>query len=212
MGLDFVQPILSNPIVSLAGFGDIVFQPNGTGGMLGVGGRLISFIPYAVQLRIMGDNFIPVYFDGTYDLYRAEKYMVSQGILNIPGYVGWMASTGFSLLDDKIILNIAMDGPFKAPPTGAITSHSASEYPHLKGTFILAEGLLPGFSVDAYYDKKYITSLSDLIDQEGALIGANINYKTGPAIITLAYEVRYNPTSPTGYDVAAKLITSLGLF
>lgn len=211
-GLDLIQPILANPVISLAAFGDFVVQPNSAiGGMLGFGGRLIKFIPYAFQLRVMGDDFIPVYFDATYDFYRAEKYLVVSGEASIPSYIGWLASTGFSFLEDKLSFNATLDGPFKAIPEGDTADNSASEYPHLRAVFTVAEGLLPGFFFDAYYDKKYITSFSDLVDQEGAVIGANINYKTGPAVVTLAYDVRYNPSTGE-YDTSAKLMTSIGLF
>ena len=210
-GIDFIQPILSNPVISLAGFGDLVFQPEGTGGMLGVGGRFLSLIPYSVQLRVLGENFIPVYFDATYDLYRAEKYLVSSGVATIDSYVGWLASTGFSIMQDMIVFNVLLDGPFKAVPSGDVNDHSANEYPHLRADFTVAEGVLPGFFFNAYYDKKYITSFSDLIDREGAVIGATVNYKTGPAVVTLAYDVRYNPSTGE-YDTAAKLMTSIGLF
>ena len=210
-GLDFIQPILSNPVVSLAGFGDLVFQPEGVGGMLGVGGRLISFIPYAVQLRVLGENFIPVYFDATYDLYRAEKYLVASGEATVDSYVGWLASTGFSIMEDMISFNVLLDGPFKAIPSGDISQNSATEYPHLRAVFNVADGVLPGFFFNAYYDKKYIASFSDLVDREGAVIGATVNYKTGPAVVTLAYDVRYNPSTGE-YDTSAKLMTSIGLF
>ena len=214
-GIDLIQPILSNPLVSLAAFTSLAVEPvesaASTGFMLGAAGRFISFIPYMIQLRFLGENFIPSYFDASYDLYRAQKYAVMSGEVTTDSFVGWLASTGFSFLEDKIAFSASIDGPFAAPPSGEILDHSPSEYPHLRATFMVAEDLLPGFFFDAYYDKQYITAFGDIIDPEGAVIGANVNYKTGPAIITLNYDVKYDPATGD-FITAAKLMTSIGLF
>jgi hypothetical protein len=121
-GFDFLLPIIANKAVTLAAFGDIAFigkevEGAATGGMLGVGGSLFSLVPYGVQLRILGKNFIPVYFDSSYDLYRSAKYeLVNSDATYAEATVGYLASTGFSLLDDKIVFNLTIDGPFKAFP------------------------------------------------------------------------------------------------
>ncbi|MBI9103624.1 MAG: hypothetical protein JEY99_14515 [Spirochaetales bacterium] len=219
-GIDVIQPILSNPVISLAAFTSVAFEPisDGTtestssGMMIGAGGRLISFIPFMAQLRFLGENFIPSYFDTTYDLYRAQKYAVLSGkVDSIDPFVGWLASSGFSFLEDKVAFSVSIDGPFAAAPSGDISEHSATEYPHLKAAFTLAEDLIPGVFFDAYYDKQYIAAFSDIFDATGAVIGANINYKTGPAVITLNYDVKYDPATGD-FTTAAKLMTSLDLF
>lgn len=216
-GFDLVQPILGNPLISLAAFGDLAFTQKkegfATGGMLGVGGQIISFITYGAQLRIMGDNFIPVYFDASYDLYRAAKYQIAQSDTVIEGFVGYLASMGFSLMDSKIAFNASIDGPFKSLPETA--TENFLDYPHLRGVFVIAEGIVPGFSFDAVYDKKFIDSFASLIDPDGAIIEANINYRTGPAIITFTYSIRYNPNA-TGeenpWETTAGLKSSISLF
>ncbi len=214
-GIDAIQPILSNDLVSLAAFASMAVEPvdgaTSSGVMIGAGGRFISFLPYMFQIRYLGENFIPSYFDTTYDLYRAQKYAVLSGEITTDAFVGWLASTGFSLLEDKIAFNASIDGPFASIPDGEVLENSPSQYPHMRLAFTVAEGLLPGIYFDAYYDKQYIASLSDIFDPVGALIGANVNYKTGPAIITLAYDVKYDP-STGDYSTTAKLMTSIGLF
>lgn len=207
-GADLIFPILTNPVFSLSLFGDFVFQPgvgdsgkDAMGVMGGFGGRIINFIPYAFQVRGLGENFIPTYFDATYDIYRAEKYQVISGETSTPDYLGWLGTLGFSLFEDQISFKATVDGPL----------NNADQYPNLRGVFTIKEGILPGVFLDAYYDKKNITSLSDLIDPEGAVIGLNINYKTGPAVITLSYDVRYNPTKED-FDTSAKLTTSIALY
>ena len=211
-GLDVIQPILANPLVSLAGFASFAVEPNGaSGAMLGFGGRLISFIPYVFQLRFLGDSFIPSYFDATYDIYRAQKYAVMNGDITFDPFVGWFFSSGFSLLEDQIVFTAGLDGPFSPIPAGTTDGHSSAEYPHMRLTFRIEQGLLPGFFFDAYYDKQYITGFKEAFDPDGAVIGANINYQTGPAIITLAYDFVYDPITGD-YTTTAKLVTSIGLF
>ena len=217
-GFDFLLPILSNPVISLAGFGDIAFigkqaEGSATGGMLGVGGRFFSFLPYGLQLRILGQNFIPVYFDSSYDLYRSAKYeLVNSGNTYSDSSVGYYGSLGFSLLEDKIIFNVAIDGPF-APVPETLTENYL-DYPHLQAVFILAEGLLAGFSFDASYEKKFIQDFASLIDATDAVIEANINYQTGPAVITLTYSLKYNPNAEGDdrWETTAGLKSSISLF
>jgi len=121
------------------------------------------------------------------------------------------ASSGFSFLEDKIAFSVSIDGPFAAAPSGDIGDHSPTEYPHLTAAFTLAEDLIPGVFFDAYYDKQYIAAFGDIFDATGAVIGANINYKTGPAVITLNYDVKWDPALGE-FTTAAKLMTSLDLF
>ncbi len=217
-GIDVIQPILSNPAVSLAAFGDFVVEPDGaSGGMLGLGGRFFGIIPYAVQLRFLGDNFIPVYFDASYDLSRGEKYYIIKGAGTVDGSVGWLASTGFSLLDDQLAFHASIDGPFSPVPENRVDS-TFMEYPHIRMILLVKEGLLPGFFFNADYDKKYIDSWASLISPADAVIGFNINYKTGPAVITLGYDLRYNPNydpddpESKRWETTAKLSSSISLF
>ena len=217
VGIDFKQPILNNSVINLSAFGDFVFQPSpvdaettSVGGMLGFGGRLFGLMTYGMQLRMLGDNFIPVYFDANYDLFRQDKYAVlaSTGVDIIPGYVGAYGSIGFALLEDLIIFNASIDWSLKEA-AGPLA------YPHLRAVFRVAEGLIPNFFFDASYDKRYIETWADLISAEDSVIGASINYKTGPAVITLAYDIKYNANVPEGdnqWDTTAKLNVSLDLF
>lgn len=207
-GVDFKQPIISNSAVSLALFGDVAFQDgSGTtnaGGLLGVGGQLFSFINYGLNALILGDNFVPFYFDSVYDLYREAKYEIYDGSMNINGYYGWLASFGFTFLDGMFVFNTSVDGAFEK------RSDEPSTFPHLRSVLVVGEGLLPGIFFDASYDKRYIDNWSDLIDPDNAVIGANINYKTGPAVITLGYNLRYVPEDGS-WDTTSKLSTSISL-
>ncbi len=204
-GLDFRQPILSNPVITLAAFGDMVFQNQAQGGMLGAGGRLIGTITYGAQLRFLGDNFIPVYFDSTYDLRRPDKYAVynAEDTL-IEGHVGWFATAGFSVLNDIIVFSVNMSGPF---------GEKEGVLPTLGSQFIIAEGLIRGVSLSAHYTKFEIESAGDILSAENAVIGARFNYRTGPAVVSLVYDVKYDPTDDAKpWKITSGLETSIQLF
>ena len=219
-GTDLILPVLSLDFASLALFGDIAFQGQNVGGMVGLGGRLFNILPYMFQLRILGDNFIPAYFDNTYDLYRGVKY----DLLNytgttpvIPGSLSWLASTGVSVFDDMLAFTATVDGPFKAVPTGNKDDHNYLEYPHLNAMLMLNEGLIPNFSFSASYDKRYISEFVDLVLAEDSMINLAINYSAGAAVITLSYDMIYIEddvigTSWDDFDVSSSLSCSIALF
>ncbi|WP_319477523.1 hypothetical protein [Marispirochaeta aestuarii] len=187
-GVDLRQPILDKPTVSLAAFGDLVFQDEAYGGMVGAGGRLIQYILYGAQLRFLGENFVPVYFDGQYDLYREEKYAVYNGDIDIPAYAGWYGSLGFSFLQDTVVFLTSVEGGFGEPDQDI-------EYPQVNASLSIGEGLLPGIYFDLSYNKRYIKGLDDFSRPENTVLGADLNYKTGNALITLGYTLRHNPLS-----------------
>jgi hypothetical protein len=211
-GLDFKQPIISNSVISLAVFGDLVLQPStgakneaATGGLLGIGGKLVSFINYGLNALFLGENFMPFYFDSVYDLYREAKYSVYSGDTSVSAYSGWLANLGFTFFDGMFVFNTSVDGAFSR------IDGIETTYPHLRTVLVVGEGILPGIFIDASYDKRYIEKWSDLIDPSNAVIGANINYKTGPAVITLGYDLRYVPEDGS-WDTTSKLSTSISLY
>lgn len=204
-GFDAIQPILANPVISLAAFADVAFQPGERWGtMIGTGGKLASFITYGAQLRFLSAGFIPSYFDSNYDRFRAVKYTFVQNTQTGDAFAGWFASAGFSALEDKVVFNAAIDGPFKAQPT--VPTLNQSDYPHLRGTFVIAEGFLAGVGLEAKYEKYLIKDLNDLIDPSNAVIGAKLSYKTGGAIISLIYDVKYNKDlTPDPYEITSTI-------
>ena len=217
-GVDLIQPILSSPVFSLAAFGAVAVEKEASGGMIGFGGKVFSFLPYGFQLRFLGENFLPAYFDSTYDLTRGMRYVVVNGEAGtaIESSVGWLFSTGLSFFDDQLVFNANVDGPFE--PIPEIPTESYADYPHLYMALKVAEGLIPGFFFNATYDKKFITSFADLIDPADAVIGASINYQTGPAVITLSYDLKYNPAfdpddpESKRFTTTAKLSSSISMF
>ncbi len=196
-GGDFRLPLLSGDLVSLATFGDVVVQKEGTGEMIGAGGRLAKIVTFGGQLRFLGDNFIPTYFDNTYDSQRVERYLVYDGTATKKGGMGWLASLGFSVLEDKVVFNTTMEGPL-----GEIEGN----YWDWGAVFMVKEGVLPGFFFDVGYTKKNMAGFDDFKRwRENALIQANVNYKTGPAVISLGYTLKYDPANPDGWTVTTNL-------
>lgn len=208
-GVDYQLPLISSDIFTLANFGDFVVQGDSSGGMLGIGGTAFGIMPYGAQLRVLGEDFIPVYFDGTYDLSRVERYAVYSNESDDPlieRHVGYFASTGFSLLDDQIVFTAGIDGP--------IGADSGSD-PRIQAGLTVAEGLLPGLSGQASYTKSEIDGWDAFTSLENSVIDARINYKTGPAVISLVYNLRYDPFDPSQEEpwvVTSGLETSISLF
>ncbi len=218
-GADIRAPLLNTSVVSLTGFGDVVRQKSGLGGMTGFGGQLIGFIDYGFQLRFVGDNFIPQYFDRSYDLYRHRRYQVYSGEAELPGYVGWLANAGVSFLDRQFVFNAEMQGPIGGPEDNGIDEDAAAardlaRNPALTMNLTMGEGLLGGFSVEGHYEKRNIKELEDLVSPEHAVIGGRVSYRTGPARVSLVYDLRYDPTAPGDdqWRVSSGLESSISLF
>ncbi len=219
MGTDLILPVINFDIMNLALFGDFVLQNKNMGGMAGLGGRLFNIIPYIFQIRIIGDNFIPSYFDSTYDLYRGVKYHIyNSPATTFEGSISWLASTGFSILDDLIIFNLSADGPFSMPPSGDVAKQNYLEYPHVNAFFKINNGLIPGFSFSAAYDKKYIKELEDFIKLQNSMMNLGINYNAGAAVLSFTYNLVYikdkknDGFSLDDFDVSSSISCSINFF
>jgi len=216
-GFDLILPLISNPLVNLTAFSDLAFQPEERwGSMLGIGGNLFEFLLYNAQGRLLGPDFITSYFDGSYDLFRHYKYSMLTQQASGSVYAGWLAGLGFSALADTVVFYTSLDGPFSAAPSD-MNDAGISDFPHLRATFTLAQGVLAGFSFDALYEKYFLGAddpygsgnfWEDLISPENAVIGAQINYHTGPAVISLLYNLRYDPVT-SDYIVSSSLMSSI---
>ncbi len=193
-GADLRQPILNSKAISLAVFTDIAVlgNQNSVGGMVGFGGRLAGIILYGAQLRILGENFVPVYFDSTYDLFRVEKYNVATGVTQVDAYTGWLASLGFSLFGDLLVFNASLDGPFQQSGTG-----NSQDWPHFNAQFLLGKGLVPNVSLEFSYDKRNLGAddgfFQDLFSFAESVIQGRVNYSIGAAVLSLVYDIRWDP-------------------
>lgn len=210
-GVDARMPILPGELFPLVAYADLSFQQNGRiGQMTGVSGRLFGIMLYSAQIRVLKGGFIPDLFDSNYDLYRASRYQALQAPADSSVIAGWYANAGMSILKDKVVFNAIVEGPFDRAP--ASPTNNPSEYPHLRAVLSTAEGLIGGFSVDAGYDKYFLGRDADfwhdLISAENAQIQAKLNYKTGAAVISLLYNLRYDPIADS-FDVSSSLQTAI---
>ena len=213
VGADITAPIVPGTIFSLTAFVEGAREMNGAmGGIVGVSGKLISFINYGAQIRYLQEDFIPSYFDATYDLYRADRYayIASHDPATGAFVPGWLASLGFDLFNQKLVFSARLDGPFAPIPAPA--SDNSAAYPHLKGKLVLGEGMIGGLSFEGGYEKYFIgrrsAFFSDLIDPTDAVIGFAVNYKTGATVLTLNYAYRWDPSlngGAGGFDVSSSL-------
>ncbi len=209
-GVDAQLPIVYvKDVVSLISFADVAtINMKSWGSMLGVGGKLINIFTYGAQLRLLSDTFIPSYFGPTYDVLRDQEYAIAQ-LTPTTANAGWLASLGTSFLDDKFIFKVTMDGLFAA-------ASDPLSYPHLRGILSLAEGVVPGITFDFSYDKKGIAAWADLVSPLNAAIQAQINFKSGPAVLSFIYDIVYDPTHPNAsgdpWTVNSGLQTSIALF
>ena len=210
-GGDIRVPIVNRRnAFSLTAFTDVAsIQSKSIGGMVGVGGRIINVFTYGLQLRALGEDFIPDYFGPTYDLLRDQQYMIVQTGGFSPAMLGWLASVGTSFFRDMFVFRVSLDGPFNPSPS----TDPLLRYPHLRGIVTLAEGLVPGVSFDFSYDKKALAAPSDLVSAEDAAIQAQLNFRTGPAVISFLYKIVFDPTqSPNPWHVTSGLQSSIALF
>ena len=63
----------------------------------------------------MGDDFQPVFFDRSYDLIRAERYLIysNEGDPILEASTGYLASIGTSFMQDSLVFNVSVEGPFR---------------------------------------------------------------------------------------------------
>ncbi len=215
VGADLTLPVVTGQVFSLTAFAEGAREMNDSiGAITGVSGRLISIMRYTAQVRALQKGFIPSYFDTNYDFYRAQRYNFINTAPAGDFQLGWLASLGFSLLGDKVVFGALLDGPFSDKP--ATSSDNNALYPHLKGSFLLKEGMIGGISLEAAYEKYFLgrtaSFFEDLIDPEDAAIGMKVNYKTGATVLTLDYAYRWDPSmngGAGGFDVSSSLSASV---
>ena len=219
-GADMRLPILANPMISLAVFSDVASLANrgSIGGMVGLGGRVAGFLLYGAQIRMLGKNFVPVYFDSNYDLFRYDldplvtsKYDIASGAVDVDPYTGWLASLGFSLFADLLVLNLSVDGPF----TSAGDPDNYLDWPHFLGQFILGKGLVPNVSLVFSYDKRNLGAAEsffrDLVSAADAVVQGRLNYSIGAAVLSLVYDIRWDPLQNT-WVTHSGIETAIDLF
>lgn len=194
-GVDLRQPLVNLPgVFSLALFGDLAVQKEAYGIMGGLGGNLF-FLNYSGQIRRLGDNFQPIYFDRSYDIARIEKFKTYLGLpgYRTPAFNGWFFQMGTNLFDGQVTFKSSVEGSL-GPIENADPDNPAL-WPKLRSSLkVDGTKLLPvPLSFTGYYDKDLIKDFGTLFSPENALIGAVVSYKIGAATLNLVYNIRYIP-------------------
>ena len=132
-----------------------------------------------------------------------------EGDLSTPGFTGWLGTLGLSILNDLLVLLVSVEGPF-----GKIDDNEDNflNYPHLRGSLQLKEGLIPGFFFGISYEKMFLRKFADLGRPEGAIARATLNYRTGPTLISLFYQMRFNEDNWENPETTSGLQTSIQFF
>jgi hypothetical protein len=207
-GGDIRVPLFSiQDTASMIAFTDLAaIQSQTVGGALGVSGRLVNIVTYGAQLRLMQASFIPDYFGPLYDVSR-QTYAayVSSGVTG--STFGYLVSLGTSLLGDKLVFTVTMNGPF----TTAATLPSL-QYPELRAILSVGEGVVPGFFFSFSYDKQSITGFADLISQQNGSVTAQLSFTSGPAVISFVYRLSYMPGQTPNPIITSGLQSSVALF
>jgi hypothetical protein len=125
-------------------------------------------------------------------------------------FFGWYGSLGTSLLQDKLALSFALDGPFAPIPKTA--SANQTDYAHAKAILNVGEGILGGLFFDASYEKYFLGInrgvFTDLGDPTNAIIVLDINYRTGASVLTLQYNASWDPNTQR-FNVSSSLQASV---
>ncbi|MBI9098214.1 MAG: hypothetical protein JEY91_07035 [Spirochaetaceae bacterium] len=213
-GVDIMQPLLDIKIFTMALYGDYVLQGTSSptmGGSTGLGGSLIKIISWNMGIIIRGNDFVPTYFNRTYDLDRLTKYRLYDNNHRVPLQekgIDYKASLGFNFLDGGISFVAQVNGPF-ASPVLKDPVFAPWEYPHIMALFTIGEGIIPYFDMSFWYDKQGIDSASALISADNALIGGRLNYRIQSAVVSLQVDVKYDPGLPDDWQVTTKLETGI---
>ncbi len=210
LGWDIYQPIVNKEQFTYAMFGDAVtLNMDSWGGMVGFEGRIVKYITYMGQFRIIGENFIPSYFDRSYDISRAQNYMLINGSDPMPNYLGYLFSLGVSAFNDNLVFNVTVDGPFGEVDNDPLNYLND---PHLVGIFYLNPDVIPVLSFSTSYDKKFIGSFRDIFRSDNLIINARINCKISAAVLSFVYLIRYNENDWSDPQVQSGLEATIQLF
>lgn len=230
MGADIKIPVVELPIFNMDLYGDYVWQNDmkNTGAMFGFGGKIIRMISYDAQVRLMGEDFIPEYFNREYDLNRTgsryhtmfgtpEKRLLRDADGNLvvdaegnptyedvyytlPATNGFMASLGANI-QNIINIKATLTSPleyFSENPTFEEGVSNPADFPSLRASAVLNEEFLKILSAEFHYNKEGIDSWNSLVDPTNAVIGGVMTYYAGSIAISYLMDIKYN--SNPGYD------------
>lgn len=155
-GLDADIPLVDYPFLTLKTYSDFAgIQGKGTGELIGIGGSVVSNIPYNFGIRIIQPGFIPSYFDSFYETVRPSKYSMLDSLTD--NYIGWQFGSGLHLFEKRLNWDIQVDSAFVA-----------NSNPSLATSFELTRDLFKLISIKMTWMRKNLTKFSDFLTMENA--------------------------------------------
>jgi hypothetical protein len=209
---DVVAPLLKGKKFPLDVIGDFAVQGTEApkyGGMAGFRGALFRHFIYAAQVRFIGDDFQPEYFNRTYDADRMKKQILyaNEGPAIQPAHIGYLGSAGFSFLDSKLVFLATLQGKFA--PAEYSEDLAPWEYPRLTAVFMLEEGALPVVDFLFFYDKQGIDTFQSLFSAEQALLGGQVNFNIQGAVLSFVVDAQYDPENSSEWSVSTRLVAGM---
>ncbi len=198
-GADVGLPLVNIPNIfflkTYADFGAIAGK--GTGEALGIGGRIVTVVPYKLEARLFQPQFTPYYFDSYYDAVRSVKYQSLDFATN--HVFGWLFNTGIALLEDKLVATFEIEGTFEPGSRPALTFN-----------FLLSRELLKIIGIRFTWTRQNIASAADIFTFEDAnsLFLLGIDYAIAPNLIL---SLDYKRTFQIGSDGLVQPFTSTSI-
>ena len=165
-GVDLGLPVLNNPAITMRTYLDYAsIIGKGSGEALGLGGKIVTIVPYQLEARLFQPKFVPNYFDLYYDSVRAVKYNSLDSISN--SYAGWLFGSGLSLFEDKLYFLFKIENTF-----------STDTLPELTFTLGLSKDLLKRLGIQIVWTRKNIASIGDIlsVDSVNSVLFVNMDY------------------------------------
>jgi hypothetical protein len=179
-GIDVEVPLLEKEGMSLVAYADWAkIVERGSGGFVG-GAFTYQWLTLSGQIRFLGEEFVPAYFDSFYEEDRAGKYASLDAYTDF--YMGYMIGTELDL--------------FKVLEFSFQWEHGLHdvEGPRVLTGIGTADGALPKFAASLVYEKKDIDGIDDFFSEGDSLLRLTAGYKISPVTkILFVYEMTYSP-------------------
>ncbi len=181
VGVDVEVPLIEQEDLSLVSYTDWAFiGGKGTGAFVG-STFTYQWIKLFGQVRFLGEQFVVNYFDAHYERDRATKYASLDAIDRFT--VGYLLGTElglFKILNFYFIWSDVFSGV-----TG----------PGIQTGIYTQENALPKIDASFSYDKKDISSFSDLFSGEDTLLELQFGYRiSSGAKIVFTFQRTYEPS------------------
>jgi hypothetical protein len=193
-GADITAPLLDIGIFSLKTYLDFAaIAGKGMGEVLGVSGRIISFIPYKLEINNLQKQFVPGYFDVFYDIDRSTKYDSLDSYSN--SVFGGLFQSGVSLFNDMMSFLVTINMP----------DMTFVQKPYMIFTAKINHDLTKKVDLSFSLIQRNITSIGDL----AAFMSTNTTANTNTVVqFNLTYYISDNVALTLNYQQTFQLDSS----